>query len=310
MPHARKRVVIVGSIALDDVHTPAGEEHRILGGAAVYGAMACSLFAPVDIVGVAGDDFPQTHIDTLTARGINLDGLQIIPGGKTFHWGGTYEGDMNEAQTRFTELGVFEHFNPTLPEPYRDNDFVFLANIDPELQLHVLDQVRRPRLVICDSMNLWINIKRDAVLEVLRRSDIALLNDGEARLLFETHSLPRAADQLLALGLARAVIKKGSHGAQMFSRDGMFAVPSIPLTDVRDPTGAGDTFAGGLIGFLASRPAIDEMAFRQALLVGSACASFVVEDFSVRRTAAITRQEVEARCRLLHEAIHCEPVRL
>lgn len=308
MSEGRNRVLIVGSVALDNVTTAHGQEERILGGAAVYGSIAASHFAPADLIGVAGDDFPQRHLDLLRRHRIDLEGLEIVPGGKTFHWGGEYEGEMNEAITHFTELGVFADFKPALPETHRDNEFVFLANIDPAIQLHVLDQVRNPKLTLCDSMNLWINIKREEVLEVLRRSDVALLNDTEALMLFDTHSLPTAGEKLLDLGLRHAVIKKGSHGAQMFSTDGTFAVPAIPLTEVKDPTGAGDTFAGALIGYLASRPQHDEMAFRQAMLVGSACASFVVEDFSVHRTSGLIPAEIHERCRVLHDAIHCEPV--
>ena len=305
-----QRILIVGSVALDDVTTPHGERRGILGGSAVYGSVAASNFAPVDIVGIVGDDFPVEHVRALRARGVNTDGLEIVPGGKTFHWAGEYGGAMNEAVTHLTELGVFEHFNPQIPDAYRDDPYVFLANIDPELQLRVLEQVARPRLVVIDSMNLWINIKREALLEALRRADAALLNDAEACLLCQTHSLPHAAAELLKLGLGRAIIKKGSHGAQMFSAAGTFAVPALPLASVKDPTGAGDTFAGGLIGYLAMRDRLDEQTWRQAILVGSACASFVVEDFSIGRTAGLTPTQVLESCNRLHAAITCEPVRI
>ncbi|MCL5269444.1 MAG: PfkB family carbohydrate kinase [bacterium] len=303
-----ERVLIVGSVALDDVKTPQREARGVLGGSAVYGSVVASHFAPVDIVGIVGDDFPAAHIQLLQSHGVDTRGLEIVKGGKTFHWGGEYLGEMNEAVTHFTELGVFADFRPVLPAAYRADGFVFLANIDPELQLQVLDQTVRPRLAICDSMNLWINIKREALLAMLRRVDVALLNESEARLLFETHSLPKAAAGLLGLGLKRVIIKKGSYGAQMFSAEGTFAVPAVPLEMVADPTGAGDTFAGGLIGYLATRPVLDETAFRQAIVVGSACASFVVEDFSIARTAALTRPRIAARCRKLLDAIRCDPV--
>ncbi len=305
-----QRVLIVGSVAVDDIQTPATEVKNVLGGSAVYGSVAASHFAPVDIVGVAGSDFPGEHIAALHQRGVDTRGLELIPGGKTFHWGGEYVGEMNEAVTHFTELGVFADFKPVIPESYRENDFVFLANIDPELQLQVLEQVKQPKLTLCDSMNLWINIKHEALLEVLQRVDVALLNESEARLLFNTHSLPKAAAELLKLGLKRAIIKKGSHGAQMFSSEGNFAVPAIPLENVVDPTGAGDTFAGGLIGYLASRPTLNEMDFRQAILVGSACASYVVEDFSIRKTAALSKDLIKSRCLRLHESIRCDMVEL
>jgi sugar/nucleoside kinase (ribokinase family) len=305
-----KRVLLVGSVALDDISTPHGSFKRVLGGSASYGSIAAAHFSPVDIVGVVGDDFPSEHISMLRACGVDTRGLSVIPGGKTFHWGGAYEGDMNNAATHFTELGVFADFDPVIPEAYSEDSYVFLANIDPELQLRVLDQVTKPKLTICDSMNLWINIKRDALLEVLKRVDVALLNDAEAMMLFGTSSLPTAASKLLELGMWRVIIKKGSNGAQMFSAEGTFAVPAVPLERVKDPTGAGDTFAGGMIGYLASRDQVDEMTFRQAILVGSACASFVVEDFSIRRTANLSPESLQARIYKLHDALRCDPVKL
>jgi sugar/nucleoside kinase (ribokinase family) len=303
-----KRVLIVGSVALDDVKTPHAHHKKVLGGSASYGSIAASRFAPVDIVGVVGDDFPSEYLAQLEACGVNTRGIEMVGGGKTFHWGGEYSGEMNEATTHFTDLGVFEHFNPTIPGSYQENDFVFLANIHPALQLRVLEQVKKPQLSICDSMNLWINIERETLLEVLKRVDVALLNDQEAMMLFDTHSLPTAAQHLLDLGLWRAIIKKGSHGAQMFSPEGTFAVPAFPLENVMDPTGAGDTFAGGLIGFLASREILDEMSFRQAIMVGSACASFVVEDFSVLKTVKMTKDKVWARYEKLQAALQVDPI--
>ena len=304
------RILIVGSVATDDITTPTASVTRILGGAAVYGSIIASRFAPVDIVGVCGDDFPKQHLETLHKHGINTDGLEIIPGGKTFHWGGEYQGDMNMAKTHFTELGVFAEFSPKIPESYRDNDFVFLANIDPELQLDVVKQVRKPKLIICDTMNYWIKHKRDVVVDVLSKVDVAVINDAEACELFNTPSLPRAAHELLELGLKRAIIKKGSNGAQMFSRESIFAVPALPLSIVRDPTGAGDTFAGGLMGYLAKTGTLDDMAFRQAIMIGSACASHVVEDFSIRRTAGLSMKAIQERVDKLQAAIHCEAIKL
>jgi sugar/nucleoside kinase (ribokinase family) len=303
-----QRLLIVGSIALDDITTPTAQEHDVLGGSAVYGSIAASHFSPVDIVGVVGEDFAEEHLQVLQVHGVDTRGVERVAGGKTFRWGGEYLGEMNEAETHFTELGVFADFTPRIPDGYREDGFVFLANIDPVLQLAVLEQVTRPRLTVVDSMNLWINIKRDALIEVLRRVDVALLNEAEARMLCDTHSLPLAASRLLEFGLKRAIIKKGSHGAQMFSAEGTFAVPAIPLEKVVDPTGAGDTFAGGLMGYLATRRELDDMAFRQAIVVGSACASYVVEDFSVRRTAGLTRHDILGRCGRLYDAIRCDPV--
>ncbi len=300
-------VLIIGSIALDDIKTPWHEERGLLGGSAVYGSIAASMFAPVDIVGVVGEDFPAEHLEMLRAHGVDTSGVERRAG-QTFRWGGEYRQNMNDRDTHFTELGVFAEFDPRIPEPWRDSGFVFLANIDPELQLRVLEQVRQPRLVLLDTMNLWINLKRDALIEVIKRVDAILINEDEALMLFQTHSLPEAADRLLELGVSRAIIKKGSHGAQMFSADSTFAVPALPLRKVNDPTGAGDTFAGGVIGYLAAGGTLDESSFRQAIMVGSACASFVVEDFSTRRLAALTPGQIQERCDRLHDAICCERV--
>lgn len=305
-----QRVLIVGSVAMDDITTPEVAHKGLLGGSAVYGSVAASRFSPVDIVGVAGDDFPDEYIRDLNAMGVDTGGLEIVAGGKTFHWAGEYKGEMNEAITHQTDLGVFGEFSPAIPVGYQADDYVFLANIDPELQLTVLDQVASPKLTVLDSMNLWINIKREKLIEVLSRVDVAILNDAEVRMLFDTPSLPTAAQGLLDLGLKRAIIKKGSNGAQMFSAEGTFAVPAIPLQNVTDPTGAGDTFAGGLIGYLAARDAIDEMTFRQAVVVGSACASYVVEDFSIGRTSKLDKAQIQERCDRILCAMRCDAIKL
>lgn len=311
------RVLIVGSVALDDIKTPWAEEKDLLGGSAVYGAMAASQFAGVDIVGVIGDDFPNEAMELLRGAGVNTEGVECQRG-KTFHWGGEYHENMNDRTTHFTELGVFAEFDPKIPASYREDGFVFLANIDPDLQLRVLGQVKRARLTLLDTMNLWINIKRESLVEVIRRVDAILINEDEARLLFPSPSQAESAEKLLDLGLSRVIIKKGSNGAQMFSRNGTFAVPALPLKDVKDPTGAGDTFAGGLIGHLAGcgkciEGASDsdiDMAFRQAMIVGSACASYVVEDFSTRRINHITKDKIQQRCDQLYASISCERVTL
>ncbi|MCE5229510.1 PfkB family carbohydrate kinase [bacterium] len=309
------RVLIVGSVALDDIKTPWAGEKNLLGGSAVYGSMAASQFAGVDIVGVIGDDFPQEHLDLLSRAGVNIDGVERQKG-KTFHWGGEYHENMNDRTTHFTELGVFAEFDPKIPASYREDGFVFLANIDPELQLRVLGQVKKPRLTLLDTMNLWINIKRAELVEIIKRVDAILINEDEARLLFPSPSQAESAEKLLELGVSRVIIKKGSNGAQMFSKQGTFAVPALPLKDVKDPTGAGDTFAGGLVGYLAgcgrcaegSSPEDIEMAFRQAMIVGSACASYVVEDFSTRRINNITKEKIQQRCDQLYASISCDPV--
>lgn len=304
------RVLIVGSVALDDVKTPFGEEKEILGGAAIYGSTAASICAPVDIVGVAGEDFPEIHLERLRARGIDTRGVEIVPGGKTFRWGGEYVGDMDEAITHFTELNVFQDFNPTIPDDYRDDEIVFLANIHPALQLQVLEQVRDPQLVMCDTMNYWIESEREALLKVLSKVDIALLNATEARMLFDTRSLPQAGMELIKMGLKRAVIKKGEHGVLMFSESGFYSVPAMPLERVLDPTGAGDSFAGGFSGYIARCGSYDDMVLRQAVVVGSATASFVVEDFSTRRLEQLDGPKLQKRCHQIMGAMDVERVAL
>jgi sugar/nucleoside kinase (ribokinase family) len=287
-------LLIVGSVALDSIETPAGRIDNALGGAATYGSVAASLFAPVHLVGVVGQDFPQEHIAFLQSRGIDLAGLQIADG-DTFRWKGDYIHDLNAAVTHETHLGVFEHFDPQLPEHYRDADFVFLANINPELQLRVLDQVKSPKLVLCDTMNLWINIARDHVLDVFKRVDIAVLNDGEAKMLTECNNLIQAGRQLLQAGPNHVVIKKGEHGALLFSGDHIYASPSYPLEKVVDPTGAGDSFAGSLMGYLAQTGDLSLENLRRGIVYGSVVASTTVQDFSLRSLRELTKEEVQRR---------------
>ncbi len=293
-------LLIVGSVALDSVQTPFGEVKRALGGSATYAGIAASLFTPPAIVGVVGEDFPNPYINLMEKKKCDLRGLQIIPGGKTFHWRGYYEGDMSAAHSLSTCLNVFEFFKPELPEGYGDSKFVFLANIDPKLQLHVLDQVKNPRLVLCDTMNYWIEGSRDALIEVFRRSDVILVNEDEAHMLCHTPNLTKAAQELLKLGPGHVIIKKGKNGALLFSKDDYFTIPAYPLERLKDPTGAGDTFAGGFIGYLAAKRRLCENNFRRAMLVGTVMASFVCEDFSVRRTASLTIKKLAARCEDLY----------
>jgi sugar/nucleoside kinase (ribokinase family) len=287
-------VLIVGSVALDSVRTPSGEVDEALGGAAVYSAVAASFFAPVRLVGVIGSDFPAEHLDFLRSRQIDLGGLQVERG-QTFRWRGFYDYDVNQAHTLATHLNVFEGFRPRLPETYRDSRYVFLANIDPELQLEVLEQVSRPTMTLCDTMNFWIEGKRDVLVEVLRRVDVAFMNDAEARQLCETTSLVRAAHQIIDWGPSTVIIKKGEHGAVMFTESTHFSAPSYPLVEVRDPTGAGDTFEGGFIGYLASTDDVSEANLRRAVVYGSTLASFNVEEFSLNRLRTLTRGEIQAR---------------
>jgi len=290
----RKPILIVGSIGLDTVETPFGTVQEVLGGAASYSATAASFFTDVRLVGVVGEDFPGEYIEFFSSRGMNLCGVQRQPG-QTFRWNGYYEFDMNQAHTLATHLNVFEHFRPSIPEEYRTTPYVFLANIDPELQLAVLDQMQQPEFVMADTMNFWINGKREQVLEVIKRVDAVTVNDAEARQLCETTSLVQAGRQLLAMGPRVVVIKKGEHGALLFTPQHYFVAPSFPLEEVRDPTGAGDTFAGGVLGYLAFSDNTDDTNIRKAIIYGSVLASYTVEDFSLNRLARLELGEVMVR---------------
>ena len=292
-------VLIVGSVAYDSVRTPFGEVREALGGAASYASVAASFFAPVRLVAVVGDDFAEQHVAAFAQRNIDLAGLQRAPG-KTFRWSGYYEFDLAHAHTTATELNVFQDFRPTLPDSYRDSPYLFLANIEPTLQLSVLDQVRRPKLVVCDTMNYWIENAKEKVLEVLARCDIALMNDAEARELCGEPNLIAAGRKVLDCGPGVVVIKKGEHGAVMISHDSYFAAPGYPLEQLKDPTGAGDTFAGGLIGYLTRCGQTDDETLRRAIIAGSVMASFTVEDFSLNRLFSLTPEEVAER---YHEII-------
>ena len=287
-------LLIVGSVALDNVKTPFGDTKEALGGAAVYSSIAASFFSPVRLVGVVGNDFPQKHINFLSSRNIDLAGLQTVDG-KTFRWSGYYEFDLNQAHTTDTQLNVFQHFHPDIPEEYRDSEYVFLANIDPELQLQVLDQVRNPKLTACDTMNFWIDGKKDALLEVIKRVDVVFMNDAEARQLVGSYSLVKAAREISEMGPKAVIIKKGEHGAVMVSDGTFFAAPSYPLEEVIDPTGAGDSFAGGFIGYLAATDDISEANLRKATVYGSTLASFNVEDFSLERFSRLAKPEILER---------------
>ncbi|MCL6519713.1 MAG: bifunctional hydroxymethylpyrimidine kinase/phosphomethylpyrimidine kinase [Armatimonadetes bacterium] len=302
-----KPVLIVGSVALDTVKTPFGEVRDALGGAAVYSSVAASFFAPVQLVGIVGTDFPEKHLRFLSSRNIDLAGLQRVKG-KTFRWAGEYEYDINKRRTLSTELNVFERFRPHIPEAYRDAKYVFLANIDPELQLEVLAQVKNPVLVMCDTMNFWIEGKRDALIEVLKKVDIVLLNDEEARQLCNTPSLVKASRDIRAFGPSVVVIKKGEHGAIMVTDKAHFSAPSYPLEEVADPTGAGDAFAGGFIGYIAATGNTSETNLRKATIYGSTLASFCVEDFSLGRLATLSPEEIVARYCEFRQIAFFEPL--
>ncbi len=290
------RVVVAGSVALDDVKTPFGRVKNALGGSATYASIACSLFAKPLIVGAIGKDFPREHLALFESRGIGLSGLEVNKKEKTYHWSGEYGLDLNTAKTIKTELNAFEGFSPVLPEDYRNSDFVFLGNIDPEMQLSILGQMRkRPMLAVADTMNLWISSKREKVLEVAEKVDICLMNDAEARQLFKTPSIVKAARELLKLGSKAAIIKKGEHGCVMFTGGSHFACPGYPLENVLDPTGSGDSFGGALIGYLASSGDLSEASMRRAIVRASSVASFNAEGFSVNRLREITLKDVEKR---------------
>jgi sugar/nucleoside kinase (ribokinase family) len=296
MTQSQNTVLIVGSVAMDTVRTPLGSAECALGGAAVYSSVAASFFANVRLVGVVGGDFPEEHLEFLRSRRIDLQGLQV-EAGETFRWEGYYDFDVNQAHTLATHLNVFQDFRPRLPESYRHTPYVFLANIDPDLQLEVLDQIVKPRLTFCDTMNFWIEGKRDRLLEVLRRVDVVFMNDAEARELCGTFSLVRAGRKLLEMGPRAVILKKGEHGAILFTPDSHFSAPSYPLEEVCDPTGAGDSFAGGFIGYLASQGDLSEAALRRAVVHGSVLASFNVEDFSLNRMRRLGAEEIQERYR-------------
>jgi len=288
-------ILVVGSVALDSVKTPFGERKEALGGSATFFSYSASFFHPVNLVGVVGEDFPEEHIGLLNGKGIDTAGLKAIPGGKTFRWEGYYDYDLNEAHTLSTCLNVFDVFQPELPDSYRDSEYVFLANIDPELQIHVLDQVRAPKLKVCDTMNFWIEGKRDKLIELLGKVDIITLNDAEARQLTGEPNLVKAARKIISWGPEHVVIKKGEHGALLFSGDGVFSAPALPIEEIYDPTGAGDTFAGGFVGYLAREGTLDEATLRRAMIYGSVMASFNVEDFSLDRMKRLGAGEIEER---------------
>jgi len=287
-------IVVVGTVAFDTVETPFGRGENVLGGSATYFSTSASFFTDVSLVAVVGEDFPDEHVRFLQSRDINTDGLQRIPG-KTFHWTGKYGYDLNEAQTLETQLNVLSEFKPDLPESYRAAEYLFLANIDPDLQMEVLEQMHKPKLVACDTMNFWISSKPEALRRVLQRVDIVVINEGEARQFTGEPNLVKAARQIISLGCKRLVVKRGEYGVLMFTADSVFAAPAYPLEEVFDPTGAGDTFAGGFMGYLATTGDLSEEGLREAIVFGSVMASFNVEDFSLDRMKRLDYKEIEAR---------------
>ncbi len=296
-------LAIVGSVALDNVKTPLGEVTNALGGSAIYSSLSAAYFSSVGLVGVIGDDFPAEHIQLLSSRGIQLEGLERA-NGQTFHWAGYYENDMSSAKTIDTKLNVFASFNPKIPAVMKTTPFLFLANIDPELQSKVLDHIEQPKFSLLDTMNFWIETKRDALLRVFPRVSMVVVNDAEARQLSGTSNLILAAHWIRSHGPKGVIIKKGEHGALVFWGDEIFALPAYPLETVKDPTGAGDTFAGGFIGSLASEGDLSMDSFRRAAAIGTIMASFTVEDFSVRRLVGLKPAEIRQRYQTLQNITH------
>ena len=298
-------LLVVGTVALDSVQTPFGRVEETLGGSATFFSYAASFFTHVRLVGVVGRDFPRAHLDLLAGRGVDLAGLQVTDG-ETFRWSGQYGYDLNDAKTLDTRLGVLASFRPALPEAFRSTPFLFLANVDPDLQLDVLRQMARPRLVALDTMNFWIQGKRDALRRVLGEVDLVFVNDAEARMLADEPNLIRAALRLCEWGPKGVVVKRGEYGALMLSGNRFFAAPAYPLESVFDPTGAGDTFAGGFMGTVARAGVTDETTLRRAIVYGSVLASFTVEDFSLNRLARLTTSEIEARFQMFQEMTRFE----
>ena len=287
-------VLVVGSVALDSVETPFGKASDVLGGSGTFFSASASHLSPVQLVGVVGDDYPVDKLEPLAARGVDLAGLERAEG-NSFRWRGRYRHDLNSAETLETHLGVFSNFRPKIPPQFRSAPFVFLANIDPRLQIEVLRQVERPKLVACDTMNFWIESRRPELLTLLGQVDLITLNDGEARQLTEKTNLIKAARWIMDKGPGHVIIKKGEHGAFMFTRDTVFFAPAYPLEDVFDPTGAGDSFAGGFMGYLARSGDLSEENMRRAVIYGSAMGSFAVEKFSIERLLEISQSDISAR---------------
>jgi sugar/nucleoside kinase (ribokinase family) len=298
-------ILTVGSVAFDSIKTPFGEASRVVGGAATYFSVAASFFTDVRMVGVVGEDFGDEQMQVFGGRRIDLAGLQRVAG-ETFRWKGEYSFDLNSRETIYTHLNVFDQFRPVLPESYRPTPFVFLANIHPALQVDVLNQVEAPRFVAADTMNFWIEGTPDDLRAVLRRVDALIINDEEARQLSGEANLVKAARAIREMGPKLLVIKRGEYGVLMTSDDAFFAAPAMPLEQVADPTGAGDTFAGGFMGYLASAPEVTDAVVSRAIIAGSAMASFAVEDFGLDRLLRLTQDEVRARFDAFKRLTHFE----
>ncbi|MCA9103857.1 MAG: bifunctional hydroxymethylpyrimidine kinase/phosphomethylpyrimidine kinase [Planctomycetales bacterium] len=296
-------LLVVGSLALDSVETPTAVRDNQLGGSAVYFSYAASYFSEVSLVGVVGEDWPVANTELLQSRKIDTAGLQTISGGQTFRWRGKYMENMNDRETLEVHLNVLGEFNPIVPDNYKASRFVFLANAAPAVQLKTLEQVESPQLVVADTMDLWIRETKDDLLALLKRVDGLVLNDSEAKLLTHEENVVKAAEKVLEMGPKFVVIKKGEHGALLYSNEGAFALPAYPTGDVVDPTGAGDSFAGGMMGFLAHRNQADDQTLRLALVYGTIVASFNVEDFSLERMKQISREDIDHRLALYRQML-------
>ena len=298
-------VLVVGSVALDSVETPFGKAENVVGGSATYFSASASHLAPVQLVGIVGNDYPVDQLEPLARRDVDLSGLEHADGA-SFRWRGRYRHDLNVAETLETHLGVFSNFRPKIPDEFRSAPYVFLGNIDPRLQLEVLEQVQTPKFVACDTMNFWIESRRPDLLELLGRVDTITLNDGEARQLTEQFNLVRAARWIMERGPRLVIIKKGEHGAFMFTPREVFFAPAYPLEEVFDPTGAGDSFAGGFMGYLARADDLSEATLRRAVIYGSAMGSFAVEQFSVGRLLELEPGDIARRVRDFHRLVSFE----
>ncbi len=305
-------IVVVGSVAFDDVTSPSGSVKGVLGGAATYFALAASYFTQVRVVAVVGDDFLPEHESVFKKRGIDTHGIERAPG-KSFRWGGTYTDNLNEAKTDYTHLNVFEKFSPRIPKEYADTEFLFLANIQPTLQANVRRTMNGVRLTGCDTMNYWIQRTRPELAETLKLVDVLLINDTETKMLANEKSLPRAAQKVLAMGPQALVVKHGEYGATIFFREGAFGIghhpfraPTLPIDEVKDPTGAGDSFAGGFMGYIASQEKLNREVLKRALFYGGVMGSFAVEEFGTKRLQSLTRDEIDARFQIFRELTHLE----
>ncbi len=289
-------LLVVGSIALDSIETPFDKVENALGGSSTYISLTASYFSgPIHLIGVVGKDFDEKYIKMFEEYEIDLEGLQIIPDGLTFRWGGKYHYDLNVRDTLFTDLNVFENFNPVIPDKMKKDSFVLLGNIHPSLQNHVLDQMTQPKFIVCDTMNLWINNEKDELLKVLKRVDVLIINDSEARLLTNEPNLIKAARMIREMGPEYLIIKKGEHGALLFYEDQVFSAPAYPMQDIFDPTGAGDSFAGGFTGYLHKHRDFDFENMKRAVVYGSAMASFCVEKFSTQGIEDLSTLKIHDR---------------